>query len=142
MERSKFETVKLRRSLRTRALVAGFPVAVGAVNRLGLGPVGRDLSPTALRKSGLGAMHDVARNLGVGAEWVLFGHTHRTGPRDRDDRAEWEGSPRLVNTGSWVHERVFLGDAGRDSPYWPGGAVLLEDDGPPRLLNLLPDLVP
>jgi hypothetical protein len=29
--------------------------------------------------------------------------------------------------------------AGADSPYWPGAAVLVEDDGAPQLLRLLAD---
>ena len=76
------------------------------------------------------------RNLGIDARWVLFGHTHRTGPRERDDPSEWGV---LMNTGSWVHEDAFLGGSGSDSPYWPGSAVELESDPahPPRLVRLL-----
>jgi UDP-2,3-diacylglucosamine pyrophosphatase LpxH len=143
------------RSLRGRAAVAGFPVAVAALNRLGVGPVGPDLSPVELRRSGLRAMHEAVRRLGIDASWVLFGHTHRAGPRDGDDRAEWGAGrgTRLMNTGSWVYEEVFLDDPGgrgadgggpdrRRSPYWPGSAIVLGDDGPPELVNLLPDLRP
>jgi hypothetical protein len=42
-----------------------------------------------------------------------------------------------MNSGSWVHEPSFTGAAGSASPYWPGGAVLVADDGPPQLLRLL-----
>ncbi len=128
------------RPLRDRALVAAFPMAVRLLNMAGVGPVRADLSPAELRRSGLKAMGEVARRLGIDAEWVLFGHTHRAGPLDRDGRAEWEepGAPKLVNTGCWVYERVFLGDAGTRSPYWPGSLVEVGDDGPPRLRNVLP----
>ena len=79
---------------------------------------------------------------GVAADWVLFGHTHRAGPLDGDDTAEGEvpGGPRLVNTGCWVYERVFLGDSGRSSPYWPGTVVEVGETGPPRLSNVLEEL--
>jgi UDP-2,3-diacylglucosamine pyrophosphatase LpxH len=134
-----------RRPLRARALVAAFPVAIAAINRAGLGPVDARLSPQELRRAALRAMRAVTRRLGVDARWVLFGHTHRAGPFDRDDGAEWGAgtSLRLINTGSWVHEEVFLGRSPRTSPYWPGGAVIVDDDGsPPRRVNLLPDFEP
>jgi predicted phosphodiesterase len=127
------------RPLRARAITAGFPLAVAGINRLGLGPVNRDLSPSELRRAGLLAQREVMRTLGVDARWVLFGHTHRAGPLERDDPAEWGG---LMNTGSWVYEEVFLGQSPRRSPYWPGGAVLVEDDAPPRSVNLLPAFTP
>jgi hypothetical protein len=132
------------RPLRDRALVAAFPMAVRLVNALGIGPVGPDLSPAELRRSGLRAMGEACRRLGVGAEWVLFGHTHRAGPLDGDDPGEWlvAGGPRLVNSGCWVHEEVFLGRSGSDSPYWPGTVVELGPQGPPRLRRLLGDYRP
>ena len=132
-----------RQPLRTRALVAAFPFAVRGMNRLGIGPVNPQLSPQELRRAGLRAMREAARRLGVDARWVLFGHTHRAGPFDHDDQAEWGAgtSLRLMNTGSWVYEEVFLGRNPIKSPYWPGSGVLLDDEGPPRRVNLLPDFV-
>ena len=44
---------------------------------------------------------------------------------------------RVYNTGSWVHQPHFLGDAPTRSPYFPGTAVLIEGAEPPRLLRLL-----
>jgi predicted phosphodiesterase len=132
------------RPLRDRALVAAFPVAVRMLNAIGVGPVGADLSPVELRRSGLRAMAETCRLLDVRARWILFGHTHRAGPLEGDDAGEWEvpGGPRLVNTGCWVYERVFLGDSGRGSPYWPGTVVEIGDDGPPLLRNVLEELAP
>ena len=46
----------------------------------------------------------------------------------------------MHNTGSWVYQPHFLGDAQTRSPYFPGTAVLIEDDQPPRLLRLLESL--
>ena len=64
-------------------------MAIRVLNMMGVGPVGADLSPGELRRAGLRAMHETCRRLGVGADWVLFGHTHRAGPLDGDAAAEW-----------------------------------------------------
>ena len=131
-----------RRPIRQQAFVAAFPVAVWAANRAGLGPVKTDVSPRELRRAGVRAMGLACARLGIDAEWVIFGHTHRTGPRSGDEEAEWRAptGARLLNTGCWVHERAFLGASGaKRNPYWPGTIAELDDDGPPRLRNLLED---
>jgi len=132
------------RPLRDRALVAAFPMAIRLLNAAGIGPLGPDLSAVELRRAGLTAMAEAVRRLRIDAEWVLFGHTHRAGPLEGDDASEWElpGGPKLVNTGCWVHEEVFLGRGGRRSPYWPGTVVEVGDEGPPRLRNLLEEWEP
>ena len=127
------------RPLRARAIAAAFPLGVGLVNRLGIGPVEADLSPAELRRAGLRGMAETCRRLSIDADWVLFGHTHRAGPLGHDRSEEWTPGPRLLNTGSWVHEDIYLAGAGPQSPYWPGTVVELDDDGPPRLRNLLGD---
>ncbi len=43
----------------------------------------------------------------------------------------------MHNTGSWVHAPFFLGPAPGESPYRPGFAYLVGDEGPPELINLL-----
>jgi hypothetical protein len=43
----------------------------------------------------------------------------------------------VANTGSWVHEPLLIHRAKASRPYWPGGAVLLEDGGEPRAISLL-----
>lgn len=50
--------------------------------------------------------------------------------------ARTEGA-RLLNCGSWTYAGIFLTDTPGESPYWPGSAVLVQDDGPPRVLQLL-----
>ena len=127
-------TKKGRKPLRQYALAAAFPLAVAGLNRAGIGPVSLDLSPAELRRAGLRAMHEALRRLEVEADHVVFGHTHRTGPRDDDDPAAWG---RLLNTGCWVQERVFTTGAGRQSPYWAGAAVRVPETGPPERLSLL-----
>jgi hypothetical protein len=87
-------------------------------------------------------MGEVAARLGLGDAYVVFGHTHRRGPLPRDEPAEWRapGGARLLNTGCWTFDAYFLRGAPGESPYWPGGAVLVGDDGPPVPMRLLDDL--
>jgi Calcineurin-like phosphoesterase len=127
-----------RRPLRRRLLAGAFPLGVGALNRIGIGPVRADLSGAELRRAGLRAMRDVVVRLGIDARHVVFGHTHRAGPLPGDDPADWalEGGGRLHNCGSWVYERTWTRD-GAASPYWPGGAVELDDGDQPRHVRLL-----
>jgi UDP-2,3-diacylglucosamine pyrophosphatase LpxH len=129
------------RAMRRRALVAAFPAAVGLLNRAGLGPLHADISLPELRRAGLAAMGEVAARLRLGDAHVVFGHTHRAGPLPGDEEAEWvgRGGARLCNTGSWTYAGIFLRATPAESPYWPGGAVVVEDAGPPRVLLLLAD---
>ena len=128
-----------RRRVRGSAIAAGFPVLVGALNRAGLGPLRAELSGPELRRAGLRALEEVVSRLGIRAAHVIFGHTHRAGPLPANDAAEWRtaAGAQLVNTGSWVQEPAFLGPDPSQSPYRPGFCVIVEDDAPPRLVNLL-----
>jgi hypothetical protein len=116
-----------------------FPALVAALNAVGLGPLRADLSGPELRRAALRAMGEVISRLGIEAEYVIFGHTHRTGPLPGDDPAEWRlaGGGQLHNCGSWVIERFLGGSTPQHSPYRAGGAILVEQDGPPRLQFLL-----
>lgn len=129
----------LGRRLRVRTLAGGFALAVAALNRAGLGPLSTDLSTGELRRAGLRAMGEVASRLELGDAYVVFGHTHRAGPLPGDAASEWStpGGGRLVNTGCWTYDSYFLTSTPGESPYWPGGCVLVEDDGPPILRRLL-----
>jgi hypothetical protein len=129
-------------ALRNRALAGAFPLAIAALNRTGLGSFRADISGPELRRAGLRAMGEVAENLGLGDAYVLFGHTHRCGPLAHDDPAEWRSrsGARLINSGCWTFDGYFLHGQSARNPYWPGGAVLVEDDDPPtppQLLRLL-----
>jgi hypothetical protein len=123
-----------RGGLRRRGLAVAFPVLVAGLNAAGMGPLRADVSGVELRRAALRAFDQVLTRLEVPAEHVIFGHTHRAGPLPGDDPGEWG---RLVNTGSWVHEPGYLGDAPRQSPYRPGFAAIVGDEGPPELVNLL-----
>ncbi|MBV9002103.1 MAG: metallophosphoesterase, partial [Solirubrobacterales bacterium] len=84
-----------------------------------------------MRLASLPALAHVVGRLGIEAEWILFGHVHRLGPLPGDAETRWrgpQGGPRLLNTGSWVYEPLLVHNASAPHPYWPGGAVILEDD--------------
>jgi hypothetical protein len=116
------------------------PSGVAALNRLGFGPFDSEISGPALRHAGLRAMGDVVRRLGIEAEHVIFGHTHRMGPLDGDEGWTTDEGISLHNCGNWVYEPVFLDRSPAKSPYWPGGMIVVEDEGPPRVERLLMDL--
>jgi hypothetical protein len=127
--------------LRSRALAGAFPFAIAALNRAGIGSFQADISTAELRRAGLRAMGEVAARLGLGDAYVIFGHTHRAGPLPGDVDAEWRGpaGARLLNAGCWTYDSYFVTDRPGESPYWPGGSVLVEDVGPPVLRRLLDD---
>jgi predicted phosphodiesterase len=115
------------------------PGAVAALNGLGLGPLRPEISGVELRRAGLRAMGVVADRLDVDVDHVLFGHTHRAGPRAGDDLGEWRTprGTRLWNTGNWYHEPALHGDATGDNPYAAGTVIRVGDDGPPELTRAL-----
>ena len=128
------------RRLRKLALAGAFPLAVAGLNRAGLGPLRTDISTDELRRAGLRAMGEVADRLGLGDAYVIFGHTHRAGPLADDPASEWRGrgGARLVNSGCWTYDLVFLSNTPGESPYWPGSCVIVEDEGPtPPVLERL-----
>lgn len=116
------------------------PGGVAALNRLGFGPFNPEISGPALRNAGLVAMGEVAQRLGIEADHLIFGHTHRLGPLPGDEGWETRDGMRLHNCGNWVYEPVFLDRSPARSPYWPGGLILVEDDAPPRVERVLMDL--
>jgi predicted phosphodiesterase len=119
-----------RRGGRVPALAFG--AAIAALNRAGLGPLKADLSAIELREAGLRSIRTVIDRLGIDAQHVIFGHTHRSGPHEGD-----EGWGPLVNTGSWIWEPAFLGSDPTDSPYWPGHVALVPEEGPPQLASVV-----
>jgi Calcineurin-like phosphoesterase len=105
-------------------------------------PVNATLLGLQMRHASLPALGRVVHRLGVDADWVVFGHVHRAGPLAGDDAERWRGpggTPRLVNTGSWVYEPLLVHHVTPPHPYWPGGAVVLDGDEP-RVLRLLDGL--
>lgn len=96
-----------------------------------------------MQRHALPAMAHLVQELSVEARYVVFGHVHRRGPREHDDPARWtvgDGGPRLLNTGCWRYEPVVVRGFDAASPYWPGGAVRIGDDGVPASIGLLDGL--
>jgi UDP-2,3-diacylglucosamine pyrophosphatase LpxH len=112
------------------------------VLRPAVAPVTSTLLNAQMLRSGLPALAYAMQRLGVEADWVIFGHLHRLGPLAGEEAAIWApgAGARIVNTGSWLWEPLVVNRAHPPHPYWPGGAVLLDDDGPPRAVGLLDDL--
>jgi hypothetical protein len=110
------------------------------LQRIRLAPLTAAAIDTQMRHVSLAAMGLVASRLGVDADFVVFGHVHRTGPLNGEP---WpDGATRLLNCGSWLYEPLLVDRASRPHPYWPGGAVLLETGRPPRAVGLLDDVGP
>jgi UDP-2,3-diacylglucosamine pyrophosphatase LpxH len=98
-----------------------------------------------MRRASMPALVRVVAQLGIESEWVVFGHVHRLGPLAEDDPLVWagpEGRPRLANCGSWLYEPLLVNGATPPHPYWPGGALVIDDDGDPRAIGLLDDVPP
>jgi UDP-2,3-diacylglucosamine pyrophosphatase LpxH len=129
------------RGLRGRSIQAGVSSLAKILQLAGLGELSGDISGPALYRAELRGFATALANLGVDARYVLFGHTHRAGPLPADDAAQWvtPAGARLVNSGCWVQEgAAFVKDAERPvSAYRAGFAIELDDEGPPRLVNLL-----
>lgn len=103
-----------------------------------LGPVGAGALSLQMRFAAIPALLHVLERLRIDARTVVFGHVHRCGPLERDHPRRWRsnGGPRVFNTGSWTWEPMLLHRARPPHPYWPGGAVVIED-GEPRAIGLL-----
>jgi hypothetical protein len=120
-----------------RALIPG---AARLLTAAGLGPFGTDVTGPALRRGGVAAMCRVIDQLGIGARWVVYGHTHRAGPLPGEGDWRGPGGARLVNCGSWIWAPQLAGGSRGEGPYWPGTMVVVDDDGPPRLVRVLADV--
>lgn len=130
-------TLELSAELLRAATVPQLPMLL---QRARLAPLTARLIDAQMRHASLIAMAQVASRLGVQADWVVFGHVHRNGPRDGEP---WpDGATRLLNTGSWLYEPLLLDRTMPPHPYWPGGAVVLESGRPPRAIGLLDELDP
>src|SRR5262249_5025476 len=116
------------------------PGAVAIATRAGLGPLRFDISLPQIRVAGVNAMAELTHRLGIEADYVLFGHPHRRGPIGHDPEFSPPGLPQLMNTGSWVYAPALLQRRGEGDPFWPGSLIVVEDEGPPELVNLLDEV--
>ena len=119
------------------------PAVLRGLERAGVGSFGRDFSVAEIGRAGVNAMHTVADRLGIDAAHVIFGHIHRRGPLwGEDGRAAtdplWEQRGRTMhNTGNWLYTPSMFSGAQTASPFWPGSMIVVEDEGAPRLVELL-----
>jgi UDP-2,3-diacylglucosamine pyrophosphatase LpxH len=96
-----------------------------------------------MRRASMPALARVVHRLQVDADLVVFGHVHRCGPFDSDDRSQWRGPggrPQMINSGSWVYEPLLVHRAKPPHPYWPGGVIMIESETGARALGLLDHL--
>jgi hypothetical protein len=128
---------KQRLTIRDRAARAGFPLAIRALNSLLRADFDADVTSPAIFRSGLEAARETTVRLGLDDVHVITGHTHRGGPLP--DEPEWTlpRGGRLHNTGSWVFATAFHHPGRPPSPYWPGTVTWVEDEAPPRRVQLL-----
>jgi UDP-2,3-diacylglucosamine pyrophosphatase LpxH len=96
-----------------------------------------------MRRASIPALVRVVHRLQIDADWVIFGHVHRCGPLAGDDPHRWRGPggrPRIANTGCWVYEPLLVHHSAPPHPYWPGGAILLEEGRAPQAIGVLDHL--
>jgi hypothetical protein len=122
---------------KARAARAGFPLAIRGLNSLLRAGFEPDVTPAAIFRSGVEAGVEMAARLGLDDVHVITGHTHRGGPLPSE--AEWTlpRGGRLHNTGSWVFASAFHQPGTPPNSYWPGTVTWLEDEEPPRRVQLL-----
>ncbi len=135
------------RTVRGRVLgSAVIPAALRGFEKAGFGSFNRDFSIGEIGRAGVEAMHVVVERLGIEADHVVFGHIHRRGALDDDDGRSssdpiWQrNGTTLHNTGNWTYVEGLLGRAVPQSPFWPGSMVLVPDEGPPELREILVDV--
>jgi hypothetical protein len=131
---SKDLVARVRSIVLRRGLV---PAAAAFLNAAGLGPFGTEMTGPALRRAGIAALCRVIERLGIDADWVIYGHTHRTGPLPGEGDWRAPTGARLINCGSWTWAPQLAGGSAGQGPYWPGGMVIVDEEGPPRLVRVL-----
>jgi UDP-2,3-diacylglucosamine pyrophosphatase LpxH len=128
-----------RQRLRAASVRTAFPFGIRAINRLLHSDFGADISATAIFRAGVEAATELAARLGVDGAHVITGHTHRGGPNEGEATWPLAGGGHLHNTGSWVFASAFHSPGTPPSPYWPGTVTWIEDEAPPRRVQLLLD---
>lgn len=118
------------------------PVVPQMLRRAGRSSVTAAAVNFQMRRMATPALRTVLGRLELPARRVIFAHVHRLGPLDGDAPRPWRSGhgPELFNSGSWMYERLLVADIRPPHPYWPGGAILLDDGRAPRSMGLLDDL--
>jgi hypothetical protein len=124
-------------TLGARAARAGFPLAIRGLNGLLHADFEADVTTRAIFRTGVEAGTEMAARLGVDDVHVITGHTHRGGPLPEEGEWPLPQGGRLHNTGSWVFASAFHQPGSPPNTYWPGTVTWLEDQEPPRRVQLL-----
>jgi hypothetical protein len=124
-------------TLGARAARLGFPLAIRGLNGLLRADFVPDVTTRAIFRSGVEAAAEMAARLGVDDVQVITGHTHRGGPLPTEPEWPLPRGGRLHNTGSWVFSSAFHQPGTPPNSYWPGTVTWLEDNEPPRRVQLL-----
>lgn len=116
-----------------------FPVAARGLGRALRRHFDTDLSVENISRAGLAAIRETLGRLGVESKYVVFGHTHRPGPLERDNPSGWRlgNGTELHSTGSWTYSPGLCGPSAEQSLFWPGTVTWVGDDGPPERRELL-----
>ena len=128
--------------LRAAALGTGYAAAVAALNAAGVGPIDRNLSGQALRRGGL-LRH--ARGAAAARRSTRRGCCSATPTAPARGRATTARSGRrrrargCSTRAAGSTSRTSSPARPNQSPYWPGTAIRVADDGPPELVRLLGD---
>jgi UDP-2,3-diacylglucosamine pyrophosphatase LpxH len=128
-----------RLRLRAASVRAAFPAGIRAINRLLHSDFDSDISATAIFGAGVEAATELAARLRLDGNHVITGHTHRGGPNEGEATWPLPGGGHLHNTGSWVFASAFHNPGTPPSPYWPGTVTWVEEEAPPRRVQLLLD---
>lgn len=106
-----------------------------------LSPIIAYLLSLQVRSHSIPAVARAAHDLGIEPEYLLFGHVHRRGPIEGEDLDQWNAwGPKILNTGSWRWEPVLVQRVSPPHPYWPGGAIVIDELGEPSSVGLLDGL--
>ncbi|HLW01340.1 MAG TPA: metallophosphoesterase [Ktedonobacterales bacterium] len=92
------------------------------------------------------SLEELEPYLPQGMRYVIFGHTHRPGPLEEIDTLErWKVNMRnqetvVMNCGSWLYDDGKARRLDYRPQRWPGTFILVPDQGPPRLVEVLAHL--
>jgi hypothetical protein len=116
-----------------------FPLAAHGLGRALRRRFDTDISVENISRAGLIAIREAVGRLHVDAKYVVFGHSHRPGPLERDDSSAWRlaDGPDLHCTGSWTYSPGLCGPNAEQSIFWPGTVTWVGEEGPPERRELL-----
>jgi hypothetical protein len=88
------------------------------------------------------SLEELEPSLPQGTRYAIFGHTHRPGPLEIDAPERWTAQLHgqdivVMNSGSWLYDSGKARRLDYRPQRWPGTFILIPDQGPPRLVEVL-----